>query len=118
MNAEQDTRYRLMLAGWEQMQEGADGLGCWDGPNGMRLIQSSATELDGHEWSHVSVSQRGRMPTWEQVRDVFWLIHPGEYGYIVIAPSEKHVNIANVAHAWCRLDGPALPDFTRGLGTI
>lgn len=116
-----DAIARLMLMGWEQVVEGGDGLGCWIHPRGLRLIESSAVEQDGHAWSHVSVSRTdGWMPTWEQLRDAFRLVHPNLYGYVVIAPPDKHVNIAEVSHVWARLDSTAsvLPDFTRGGSSI
>ena len=111
---------RLLSAGWMQRRAGGDGLGCWDKASaGRRLIQSTAIESDGKVWSHVSVSRHDhKMPSWEELRDVVWLLHPGEYAYVVIAPQAKHVNLREVAHAWCCLEGPQLPDFTRGAGTI
>lgn len=107
---------RLMLMGWHQSIGGADGLGCWDNYTlRMRVIESTAVELDGNVWSHVSVSRQDRkLPTWEQTRDVFWLIHPDRAGVIVVAPSDRHVNIAEVMHVWCNLTADTVPDFTRG----
>jgi len=121
MSRSGDAIARLILMGWEQIVEGGDGLGCWDHPKGLRLIESSAVEEDGHVWSHLSVSRKDHwMPTWEQLRDVFRLVHPHLYGYVVIAPPDRHVNIAEVAHVWACLDStvPPLPDFTRGGLTI
>lgn len=116
---------RLLLLGWVQRIQGGDGLGCWDQPrpadgrSPLRLIESSAVELDGHVWSHVSISRRDRvMPTWEQVREAFRLIHPDRYGVVVIPPADKHVNIAEVAHVWCDMTADTVPDFTRGTGSI
>lgn len=123
---QRDAVPRLLLLSWVQRIVGDDGLGCWDRPStnrvsepGLRLIHSIARELDGHIWSHTSVSRSDRkMPTWEQTRDVFRLVHPHDYGVIVIPPGDRHVNIAEVAHVWCNLDQPTVPDFTHGLGTI
>jgi hypothetical protein len=111
---------RLLTAGWTQRRPGGDGLGMWDNPKlGLRLVQSTAVEQDGYIWSHLSVSTRAQvLPTWEQVRDVFWIVHPGEHGYIVVAPEAKHVNLREIHHIWHCMDGPGLPDFTRGGGTI
>lgn len=120
-----DAEPRLLLMGWIERIPGADGLGCWDRPSsrpvvepGLRLIHSIA-RCEGEIWSHVSVSRSDRrMPTWEQTRDVFRLVHPHEYGIIVVAPVENHVNIAEVAHVWACLSRPYVPDFTHGLATI
>jgi hypothetical protein len=102
---------------------GGDGLGQWVRPAlrrgaDMTLVHSVARENDGCIWSHVSLSRAGRMPSWDETADVFRLVHPHDYGVIVVAPAAKHVNIAEVAHVWCNLDHPAVPDFTHGLGSI
>lgn len=111
---------RLARAGWVLRADGEDGLGLFDQPKrGLRLIHSIARELDGDAWAHVSVSRRDRaLPTWEQTRDVWWMIYPDALGVIVVAPESKHVNIAEVTHVWGNLSRPAVPDFTHGLGTI
>lgn len=110
----------LLAARWVVRFAGDDGLGCWDYPRkGLRLIHSIARERDGDIWAHVSVSRRDRvMPTWEQTRDVYRLVYPNVFGVIVIPPGDLHVNFAEVAHVWADLSRPAVPDFTRGLGTI
>jgi hypothetical protein len=60
---------------------------------------SVARELDGGVWGHVSVSRQDRsLPSWQQVRDTGWLLYPGRFGIIVVAPQDKHVNISEVAH--------------------
>jgi hypothetical protein len=104
---------RLLLRGWKCVYEGGDGLGCWDHPHlGLRIIHSVARENDGCRWGHVSMSLRSRrLPTWEQARDAFRMVYPGQYGVIVIAPDPNHVNRAEVMHVWCNLDNPTVPDF-------
>ncbi|MBA3654565.1 MAG: hypothetical protein H0W70_10270 [Actinobacteria bacterium] len=111
---------RLARAGWLLRYEGEDGLGLLDQPKrNLRIIHSIAREQDGDVWAHLSLSRRDRtFPTWEQTRDAWWLIYPNLAGVIVVAPQTKHVNVAEVAHVCGNLSKPAVPDFTRGLGTI
>jgi hypothetical protein len=111
---------RLIIKGWEQRFQADDGLGCWDQPTyGLRLIHSIARGLDGDVWAHVSVSRRdGQLPTWRQLSDTWRLLYPELVAVQVIAPADRHVNLAEVAHAWGNLGRPAVPDFTHGLGTI
>lgn len=110
---------RLVRAGWIRRVDGEDGGGCWDHvKRNLRLIHSIAREEDGCDWIHVSMSRRDRkMPTWEQVRDIWWECYPNRKGIVVIAPKAEHVNIAEVAHVWCCFD-EVLPDFTSGTGSI
>lgn len=109
---------RLRALGWRCAHDGADGVGQWT-KSSLALIHSVAREEDGGVWSHVSCSRRDRtMPTWEQVRDVGWLVHPDLFGVVVVAPRSSHVSIAEVAHVWYRLDAASVPDFSGGFGTI
>jgi hypothetical protein len=75
---------------------------------------------DGQVWAHVSVSHPSNvMPDWYTVRNTGWLLYPGQFGIVVVAPrSAGHVNIANVAHVWFCLTAPSCPDFSMGMGTI
>ena len=108
---------RLTAAGWH-LNAGrgacADGLGCWDRARApqTRLVHSLHRYGDGHVWAHLSVSQRsGLLPSWEHLRDVQWLLYPGEAGLIVVAPQGEHYSIGEVAHVWTCLTGSPLPDF-------
>ncbi len=108
---------RLTAAGWHlNADRGAcvDGLGCWDRTRApqTRLVHSLHWYGDGHVWAHLSVSHRfGTLPSWEQVRDVQWLLYPDTAGLIVVAPQEEHYSIGEVAHVWTCLTGSPLPDF-------
>ena len=114
---------RLAAAGWHlngERGECADGLGCWDRARvpQTRLVHSLHRYGDGHVWAHLSVSQRlGQLPSWEQIRDVQWLLYPGEAGLIVVAPQEEHYSIGEVGHVWTCLTGSPVPDF-RSAGAI
>lgn len=116
-----DALPRLVDRGWVRRNgDPMGGLGTLDHRRtGRRLIHSVARELDGLLWSHVSFSRRdGKMPSWEETRNLFWLVHPLELGVIVVAPRSEHVNMGEVAHVWACLDGRPVPDFTRGTGSI
>lgn len=111
---------RVLPATWRVIESRPDGAAFARG-EGLRVIASSAIELDGKRWLHVSCSRAVRLPTWDDLGDVKALfIGPGRYAYQVFPPASKHVNLHSYClHLWCCLDGDAvLPDFTRGGGTI
>ena len=67
-------------------------------------------------WAHVSLSHyrdKGLLPGWYDLRDLHWLLYPGDFGVQVVAPPSRHRSIAEVAHVFTRLDAPAVPDFGR-----
>jgi len=108
---------RLTAAGWHLNADRGTcvyGLGCWDRYRSVhtRLVHSVHRYPDGNVWAHLSVSLRlGTLPTWEQIRDVQWLVYPGRTGIIVVAPQDEHYSIGEVAHVWTCLTGTPLPDF-------
>jgi hypothetical protein len=112
---------RLRRHRWKLDTPGADGLGRWiHGARGLGLVHSIAVEDDGELWEHISISRRdGKMPSWEQLRDIFREIAGNEaLGIVVIPPKTEHVDIAEVAHVWRCLTRRPLPDFTKGSGSI
>jgi hypothetical protein len=112
--AKYDQYRALSAAGWKQREQNNDGIGTWDHrARKMRIIHSVARELDGQVWGHVSLSNKANtMPTWYEVRNAGWLLYPGKFGIVVVAPESRHVNIANVAHVWFCLTAPSCPDFS------
>jgi hypothetical protein len=105
---------------WATLQLAEDG-GAWECPaKGLRVIASVNHELDGRLWLHVSVGRTYRaLPSWDtlcEVKDDF--CGAEATAYQVLPPRAKHVNLAEVLHLWCCLDGPVTPDFTRGTGSI
>ena len=100
------------------VQQGADGAAYMG--VGLAVIASADVESDGRRWAHVSLSRKHKMPSYEDiklVKDLF--IGPDREAYQVFPAANKHVNIHKYClHLWTCLDGPALPDFTRGLNTI
>jgi hypothetical protein len=108
---------RLTWHHWKQVRRGADGAGSWrHGARGLAVIHSISVELDGELWEHVSVSRKdGRMPSWEQTRDVFRQVCGDDaLGIIVVPPKSEHVDIAEVSHVWRCLSRRPIPDFARG----
>ena len=109
---------------WRLVDRRLDGY-AWTGPGRhLRVIESTAVELDGHNWHHVSVSRTDRDPTWAELREVKELfVGPDREAYVVLPPASRYVNLhAHALHLWARCDeaddGAVLPDFTRGGGSI
>lgn len=109
-------------AGWEMTGRSEDGFSARNGARKLNVLCSDAIEDDGRAWRHVSVSinQAKRVPNYEEmglVKRIF--IGDDREAYTVWARKSHHVNIhPYVLHLWCPLDGPALPDFTGGTGSI
>ncbi len=108
---------RLKSAGWQRAFEGTAGLGGWaHGSLDLKMIHSLHREDSGALWAHVSLSHyrdKGLLPGWYDLRDLHWLLYPGDFGVQVVAPPSRHRSIAEVAHVFTRLDAPAVPDFGR-----
>lgn len=110
--------------GWTAIEIRDDGAAYRKGS--LQVIVSASKESDGHEWIHLSATQRfGKnkfaLPSWEdlkELKNVF--IGEQRYAYIVYPDSAHYVNIhAFVLHLWARMDGVnVLPDFTKGSGSI
>lgn len=84
------------------------------------VILSGRTEQDGRRWLHLSVSHRGRLPTWKELVEVKELFLGEEkYAYQIIPPRSMYVNInPNVLHLFHCVDENPLPDFTNGSGSL
>jgi len=79
------------------------------GPRGVRLAIIADDGCDPEDptgWQHVSVSVRGRTPTWEEmafVKDLFW--GPEEAVMQLHPPRSQYVNChPNCLHLWRPLD--------------
>ncbi|MCU0913004.1 MAG: hypothetical protein MUC88_00400 [Planctomycetes bacterium] len=87
--------------------------------DGLAVILSEALERDGNRWRHVSVSARGRLPTWDElvaVKEIF--LGTDSCAVQVLPPRREWVNHhPNVLHLFVRVDQRAVPDFRRG-GTL
>lgn len=112
---------RVVPSSWVMVGSAIDGA-MWEADFSLRVMASVATERDGLEWVHVSVSHRKRVPTWEEFRDaVQVVVGPLRESYVVLPPADRYVNDHPYClHAFCCLDGPRLPDFrvenARGIG--
>ena len=65
----------------------------YQGPAGLRVIENR----EHGEW-HISVSHEARYPSWDELRDICWALHP-ERQFKVIVPrqGQPYTN----AHAHC-----------------
>ena len=110
---------RVLPAGWREVDRRLDGSKYMSG-DGMSVIASTATELDGKRWLHVSFARPARLPSWDdlrKVKDIF--VGRDRMAVQVLPAASKYVNIHPFClRLWCCLDGDPLPDFTRGGSTI
>lgn len=101
--------------GWALVEAAPDGAS-YRHRRGMTVIVSGAVEGDGRRWLHVSLARPDRLPSYQDqalVKNLF--IGRDREAYSVWARQSRHVNIHPFAlHLWCPVDGPVLPDFTRG----
>ena len=100
----------IMPVGWQRMDAFS-----YRHRGGLAVILTEALERDGHRWRHLSVSARGRLPTWEElvaVKEVF--LGTDSVAVQVLPPRREWVNDhPNVLHLFVRLDERAVPDFRR-----
>ncbi len=110
---------RVLPYGWRVIDTTDDGARYRRG-DGLVLILSGATELDGKRWVHLSISRSDRLPSWDELKECKDLFLGRDVLAVqVLPPASKHVNIhPYVLHLWRCLDGDPCPDFTRGGGTI
>ncbi len=99
------------------------------GPDGWKIVHlggnssvivTCADQDDGLDWIHASIAHTDRMPTYADLKLLHAAVFGDGWAYQVFAPPSDHVNIHEYAlHLWGRADGkPALPDFTRGMGSV
>lgn len=104
----------VLPPGWRCYESAIDGA-TWrveDVKGEMAVIATSATERDGREWVHVSISRRDRCPSWADLVRVKECVLGNREAYCVIPPRERYVNVhPNCLHCFACLDGPVLPDF-------
>lgn len=88
--------------------------------DGLFVILTEAVELDGKYWRHMSISHRGRLPTWRELRDAKDIFLGVEaLAYQILPPASEYVNLhPNVLHLWTCLNGRPTPDFRRGRNQI
>jgi hypothetical protein len=88
----------------------------------LRAILSCSIEpVDKRAWLHLSVSHKSRIPKWTELAEAKRVFLGNREAYQVLPPKERYVNInARVLHLFALLDekATALPDFTRGTGSL
>lgn len=111
---------RVLPAGWAMERGPDDFVPAVFRCHGLAVLWSAAVEDDGRRWIHVSVSHAARLPRWSELREVKdVLIGRDRHAYQVLPPESEYVNLhPHCLHLWAPIDGPVLPDFRRGLGTI
>ena len=113
-------------AGWLEWREiDRDAHGSARYMNAQRrllAILSCAMEADGRAWLHLSVSRtaKDRLPSHGEMRLCKELFLGDREAYAVWPPKARYVNLVEVLHLFALLDetAAALPDFTRGTGSI
>lgn len=88
---------------------------------GLTALFSCSIEQDERAWLHLSVSHRVRIPSWRELREAKELFLGDREAYSVLPPQARYVNIhPHVLHLFALLDpaAVALPDFTRGTGSL
>jgi hypothetical protein len=108
---------------WRLVQKTEDGAafvrGC------VQVIVSAAYQQDGRVWVHVSACGRTgsgyRLPEWDEMKRVKHdFIGAERWAYQVFPAERDYVNLnPYVLHLFALLGGePALPDFTKGTGSL
>lgn len=108
--------------GWRVRDETEDGRAYQHRGRAMIVICSTALELDGNVWAHISCSKNGgaQLPSYAELAEVkATFLGAHRKAVLVFAPTREHVNLhPNVHHLWTCLTGEPLPDFTHGTGSI
>lgn len=112
----------IMLPPLWVLRERSDTTGMYDAPTlKLRAMLSCTRHEDQREWLHLSVSHKDRIPKWSEVKLAKGIFLGDREGYIVLPPQARYVNINSyVLHVFALRDPKqaALPDFTRGTGSL
>ena len=111
---------------WSAIEVDAEAGGGAFRRGSIQVLMSVSYESDQRIWIHVSACGRRSakdyfLPSWEDMKRVKHdFIGPDRWAYQVVPAEKDYVNQnPNVLHLYTLLDGqPALPDFTKGTGTI
>jgi hypothetical protein len=109
---------------WTLIEKGHDGAAFKRG--NLQVIAGISYELDHKIWIHVSACGRRSetsffLPSWEDMKRVKHdFIGPARWAYQVFPSESDYINQnPYVLHLFALLEGePALPDFTKGTGSI
>jgi len=116
----------VLPRGWNQLMgvsvadPFAGGIAVYLHNTGLKVLFSADPLSDpGKIWLHVSLSQKRRVPTYEEmttVKKIF--IGPTRQAVQIFPPEDEHINIHPYClHLWSCLDGDGLPKFGKA-GTI
>ena len=106
---------------WTIAEMGEDGGKYVSDALSLAAILSCQVELDGRAWLHLSVSHALRIPKWGELRECKEIFLGDREAYSIMPPRARYVNIhPHVLHLFALLDSRAvaLPDFTRGTGSL
>jgi len=108
---------------WELIEKSADGAAFRRGS--LQVLVSLSKYASGQIWIHVSVTGRTgqarfHLPTWEELKRVKHDFIGDRWAYQVFPPESEYINQCETClHLFSQYSGePALPDFTRGMGTL
>lgn len=92
--------------------EAAEYMGAW-AFNGLQIIATAGEYDDGHEWLHVSVSRKSRIPTYDEMTRIKRDFIGDDKKAVLVLPEKKnHVNIhENCLHLFYSAENP-LPEFS------
>lgn len=92
------------------------------GPGGLKVIVSDPPENhpDGRQWVHASISKKGQLPNWQELKTVKSIFFgPDRLVMQIFPPEAEYVNVMPTClHLWHCLDVPddvpmGLPVFFR-----
>lgn len=112
---------RTVPSGWVEKERDVGECKYVSRARRLAVILSCSKERDGRWWIHLSVSHRGRVPTWDEVRWCKEVFLGDREAYAVLPPKARYANIhPRTLHLFTLLDPKiaALPDFTRGTGSL
>jgi hypothetical protein len=98
--------------GWRVIQSWGDGW-AFAGPSGLRVLIDVSLKDDDRHWLHVSVSRKGWVPSWEDLKLVKNTFIGAERDAIMVLPRQsEYVNLhATCHHLWYCVTAKPLPDF-------
>lgn len=104
---------------WDLIERRVDGE-MFSAPGDIAVIYSIATELDGKNWIHISVSRIRNVPNYyDMVYVKEQLLGEDSKAIMVFPPRKEWINIhPNCLHIFSCLDGDGLPDFTQGSNSL
>lgn len=112
---------RVLPPAWVEVERDVTGAKYRSKERNLVAIVSCGQERDGRWWMHLSVSHKNRTPTWQELAWCKEVFFGDREAYQVLPPKERYVNIhPNVLHLFALLESgaTALPDFTRGTGSL